>query len=306
VFRYGFSSYAKSRWRAAWLVASVLIACLLSGCEGVGETFSGELAYEHVLAQCEIGPRYPGSPGSGETVKFILAELDSAGLTAETESFVYGGVTLRNVVAKCGSAEKPVVLLGAHFDTRRFADWDAVDPRAPVPGGNDGASGVAVLLELARCLDCSSMQSQVWFVFFDGEDQGNIGGWPWSVGAERFANDLQTMPDQAIIVDMIGDADQDMYYEYNSDSALQEHIWGIAAGLGYSDWFIPLYRHTIIDDHLPFARRGSRSVDIIDFDYAFWHTQEDTADKVSPLSLERVGRVLEVLLEERPFEEESD
>jgi Zn-dependent M28 family amino/carboxypeptidase len=102
-----------------------------------------------------------------------------------------------------------------------------------------------------------------------------------------------------VLVDMIGDADQQLYYEGNSDEALQTWIWDIAAELGYEAYFIQEHRFTMIDDHLPFARRGIPAVDIIDFDYPYWHTVEDTADKVSPDSLLRVGRTLEVWLEAR-------
>jgi Zn-dependent M28 family amino/carboxypeptidase len=96
---------------------------------------------------------------------------------------------------------------------------------------------------------------------------------------------------------MIGDADQQLYLERNSDADLQTYLWEIAATLGYTETFIPLYRWTMLDDHLPFARRGIPAVDIIDFDYPYWHTTQDTPDKVSAESLERVGRVLEVWLE---------
>ena len=108
---------------------------------------------------------------------------------------------------------------------------------------------------------------------------------------------LFLIPDWMLVGDMIGDADQNIYYERNSDMELSAQLWAIAAKLGYKDNIIPEPRHTIIDDHLPFVEQGIPSVDMIDFDYAYWHTLEDTADKVSPTSLERVGRTLEVWLE---------
>jgi Zn-dependent M28 family amino/carboxypeptidase len=100
-----------------------------------------------------------------------------------------------------------------------------------------------------------------------------------------------------ILVDMVGDADQQFYYEGNSDPALREELWQIAADLGYGETFIPEHRWTMIDDHVPFARRGIPAVDIIDFDYPYWHTTQDTCDKVSAQSLERVGRVVEQYVE---------
>jgi len=100
-----------------------------------------------------------------------------------------------------------------------------------------------------------------------------------------------------ILLDMIGDSDQQIYYEVNSDRALSDRIWSVAAQLGYGDHFIPQARWQIIDDHIPFAKRGIPAIDIIDFDYPYWHTINDTTDKVSPDSLERVGRTLQMFLE---------
>ncbi len=96
---------------------------------------------------------------------------------------------------------------------------------------------------------------------------------------------------------MIGDADQNIYYEQNSDKDLQQQLWGIAARLGYSAQFIPQYKWSMADDHTPFLEHGIRAVDLIDFDYPYWHTTQDTEDKVAGASLERVGRVLQTWLE---------
>jgi glutaminyl-peptide cyclotransferase len=154
-----------------------------------------------------------------------------------------------------------------------------------------------VLLELARVVDLSAVDGSVWLVFFDAEDNGRLDGWDWIVGSRRFAESLDFQPEYVIVVDMIGDADQSIYLEANSDPVLQDHIWKIAARLGYADYFIPEVRHSMLDDHTPFLERGITAVDIIDFDYPYWHTVSDTADKVSAESLERVGRTLETLLE---------
>jgi Zn-dependent M28 family amino/carboxypeptidase len=171
----------------------------------------------------------------------------------------------------------------------------------PVPGAVDGASGVAVLLELARTLDLNNIDREIWLAFFDVEDNGGDGipGFDWIVGSTHMAGTLEIVPEAMVLVDMIGDADQQLYYEGNSDPELQGHLWDIAAELGFGDFFIPQIRYTMIDDHLPFARLGIPAVDIIDFDYPYWHTVEDTADKASPDSLLRVGRTIEVWLETR-------
>jgi Zn-dependent M28 family amino/carboxypeptidase len=167
----------------------------------------------------------------------------------------------------------------------------------PVPGANDGASGVAVLLELARVLDLSKVHHEIWLAFFDAEDNGYIERWNWLVGSTYMAETLRVQPEAMILLDMIGDSDQQIYYEVNSDRALSDRIWSVAAQLGYGDHFIPQARWQIIDDHIPFAKRGIPAIDIIDFDYPYWHTINDTTDKVSLDSLERVGRTLQMFLE---------
>jgi glutaminyl-peptide cyclotransferase len=246
-----------------------------------------------------FGPRYPGSPGHTAVGDYILAELERLGWQAEEQPFVYQGVAVRNLIGKANVGRGEIVLIGAHYDTRKIADMTSGSDE-PVPGAVDGASGVAVLLELARVLDLPTVPHEIWLVFFDAEDQGNGGmpGWDWIVGSTYFARNLAVTPAAVVVVDMIGDADQQLYYEGHSDPALREQLWQIAAGLGYGAFFIPELRYTMVDDHLPFTRLGIPSVLIIDFDYAYWHTVEDTADKASADSLLRVGHTLQVWLEE--------
>lgn len=283
----------------SWLVIAVmlLVGILTSGCQAPSgpQTFDGQRAYQHVMAQCDLGPRPTGSAAGWATGDYIIAELEELGWAVTSQEFTYKGIKGRNITGRRGRG--PIVILGAHYDTRPYADHDPVDKNQPILGANDGASGVAVLLELARCLDESQIQNEVWLAFFDAEDRGRLDGWPFSVGAEFFASQLAEMPEYVVVVDMVGDTDQGIFFEHNSDAALQRQIWAIAANLGYQEYFIPEYKWTIIDDHLPFAKRGLRAVDIIDFDYPYWHTTQDTPDKVSPESLYRVGRVLEELLE---------
>lgn len=261
------------------------------------EQFDGEHAFMHLDAQMSFGPRPTGSEAHRAVGDYILDALVAENWSVETQSFAYAGVEGRNLIARMGEGDGAPIILGAHYDTRLRADQDAVNPSAPVPGANDGASGVAVLLELARVLDVSQTRSEVWLAFFDAEDNGRLDGWEWIVGSRYFVENLTVMPQYAIIVDMVGDSDQDIYYERNSDVALQEYIWGIADSLGYSDTFFAEYRHSMLDDHTPFLEQGIPAVDIIDFDYPYWHTVEDTIDKVSADSLERVGRTLEKFLE---------
>jgi glutaminyl-peptide cyclotransferase len=259
--------------------------------------FEGGLAYEYVLAQEALGPRPTGSQAGWATGDYIIEQLESLGWAVETQEFVFQGVRGRNVIGKAGRG--PVVIIGAHYDTRPAADREPNPDsrRRPILGANDGGSGVAVLLELARVLGLERLDQQVWLAFFDAEDQGHLDGWPFSVGAREMAQNLLIRPQAVVVVDMVGDADQEIYYERNSDAQLSAELWAIAAGLGYSNSIISQPKYMIIDDHLPFVEQGIPSVDMIDFDYPYWHTLEDTADKVSPTSLERVGRTLEVWLE---------
>jgi Zn-dependent M28 family amino/carboxypeptidase len=262
------------------------------------QTFDGQRALADVETQVAFGPRTPGSSGHARVQGWMRAELAEAGWETRVQSAQMLGHTVENVIAYRGD-EPPRVILGAHYDTRLHADQDP-DPakqQDPVPGANDGASGVAVLLELARVLPEDG--GPVWLVFFDAEDNGRIEGWDWILGSQAFVAELEFQPEAAVIVDMIGDADQNIYIERNSNPELSEEIWEIAAELGYGRSFIPTPRHSILDDHTPFLQAGIPAVDIIDFDYPYWHTTEDTVDKVSAESLEAVGRTLQEWLARR-------
>jgi len=254
--------------------------------------FDGERALQSIKTQLDFGPRTPGSEGHDKIVSWMVEELNSSHWIVSIQKIPYGDYTIQNVIAKRGEGV-PWVILGAHYDTRFFSDQDP-DPekwKQPVPGANDGASGVAVLLEMARILPMD-LPGEIWLVFFDAEDNGNIPGWDWILGSQAFVNELEGQPDAVVIVDMIGDLVQDIYWEKNSDQGLTREIWGIAEKLGYGDRFISSPRYRILDDHMPFLWAGIPAVDIIDFDYPAWHTADDTIDKVSAKSLQVVGDVL--------------
>jgi len=259
--------------------------------------FDGTSAFQYLQAQMAIGPRPTGSDAGRKTGDYIVAQLRKYDWQVEEQEFVYRGVPGRNIIAKAGDG--PVALIGAHYDTRRLADNDP-DPslrNEPVPGANDGASGVAVLLELARVLDKGRLKYEVWLTFFDAEDNGRLDGWEFIAGSQEMAGRLTVRPEMVVIADMIGDRDQQLYKEQNSNPELVARIWDIAARLGYDEIFLPTAKWSMMDDHTPFLQKGIPAVDLIDFDYPYWHTTQDTADKVAPESLGRVGRVLQVLLE---------
>lgn len=253
--------------------------------------FDGARAFEDVVTQVSFGPRIPGTEGHARTVEWIRDELLEAGWQVEDQESEALGNPIRNLVAK-RSDDNPQIILGAHYDTRIYADNDpdAANHTLPVPGANDGASGVAVLLELARTLPTDSVN--VWLVFFDAEDNGRITGWDWSLGSREFVANNPVQPRAVVIVDMIGDADLNIYKERNSDPVLTDEIWAVAGSLEYGDWFLPEYKFSMIDDHTPFLEAGIPAVVLIDFDYPYWHTVADTPDKVSSQSLEAVGKTL--------------
>jgi Zn-dependent M28 family amino/carboxypeptidase len=226
-------------------------------------------------------------------------KLEEESWTTEIQEATMMGHPIKNVVARReGEEDKPWILLGAHYDTRIFADQDPdLEKRnQPVPGANDGASGVAVLLELARVLP-ETYPGTIWLVFFDAEDNGGIQGWDWILGSRAFVDQLGGQPDAVVIVDMIGDADLNIKMEPSSDARLTAEIWSQAAELGYKEYFLPVPGPRVLDDHTPFLRAGIPAVDIIDFDYLYWHTTADTLDKVSAESLQVVGETLVAWLE---------
>lgn len=255
------------------------------------ETFDGERALADVEAQVAMGPRTPGSAGHAQVREWMRTELENTGWLVEVHEAERLGHPIYNIIAKKGG-ELPQIILAAHYDTRFIADHDPVETKRsePVPGANDGASGVAVLLELARILPDDTVP--VWLVFFDAEDNGRIEGWDWILGSRAFVEEIPVRPRAVIIVDMVGDADLNLYYERNSNVTLRAEIWKTAERLGYGDIFIPSEKHSMLDDHTPFLEKGIPAVDIIDFDYPYWHTTEDTADKVSADSLKAVGDTL--------------
>ncbi len=253
--------------------------------------FDAQRAYEDVETQVSFGPRSPGTPGHDQIRKWIQAELESAGWQVEVQESESMGHPVKNILAK-RTTEPPKILIGAHYDSRIYADHDP-DPanhNQPVPAANDGASGVAVLLELARSLPQDSIP--VWLVFFDAEDNGRIEGWDWILGSREFVNKNPIRPQAVVIVDMIGDADLNIYREMNSNPEITDEIWDTAKDLGYGDKFIDTAKHSILDDHTPFLEVGIPAVDIIDFDYPYYHTTQDTPDKVSAESLKAVGDTL--------------
>ncbi len=254
-------------------------------------SFDGNRAYADVQTQVAFGPRIPGSDGHARVVAWIRTELKFAGWQVEIQESEVLGHPIQNIVAK-RNADAPQVIIGAHYDSRIYADEDPNpgNTNKPVPAANDGASGVAILLELARTLPKDTVN--VWLVFFDAEDNWNIEGWDGELGSREFVKSNIIRPRAVVIVDMLGDADLNIYKERNSNPELTDEIWATAKNLGLERKFIADYKYSMTDDHTPFLQAGIPAVDIIDFDYPYWHTTGDTPDKVSAESLETVGKTL--------------
>jgi Zn-dependent M28 family amino/carboxypeptidase len=273
--------------------------------------FSGDSAYAFAEEQLGFGHRPTGSPQLELARQRIIQILESQGWEVVVQPFqhsangqVYEG---RNIIAKKGTG--PITIIGSHYDSRLLADNDPIEDKRTegVPGANDGASSTGALLELAGVIDDHyTVTNQIWLVFFDAEDNGRIPGWDWIIGSTYMAQNLQELGFQALdvefmlLLDMVGEADgQEFLIEsYSLQSAPDQvvAIWQAAGILGYADYFPPVRRGPITDDHLPFIQQGIPAVDIIDLRYPYWHTTDDTLDKISPQSLDRVGEVVEFYL----------
>ena len=276
------------------VAGGVIATLLLSNRDSTPPSFNADRSYADVKYQVDLGPRIPGSQPHAQAVQWIVTTLKQYGWQVDLQETQLMNQPIQNIIAKKGSGNKPWRIIGAHYDSRMLADQDPnpANRTKPVPGANDGASGVAVLLELARDLNFNLANEQVWLVFFDSEDQGDIPGWDWILGSQAFVDQLNGVPDAVVVIDMIGDSNLDIYKEKNSNVALTDAIWQIATDLGYQQQFIHQYKYSMEDDHTPFLQKGMPAIDIIDFDYPYCHTISDTTDKVSTTSLKVVGDTL--------------
>lgn len=273
---------------------SIISACTSQVPNPDPQEFDSDRAFQDLEYQVGLGPRVMGSQSHEQVREWLVSTHNNLGWDVEIQSTIYKGQDVHNIVAKRDvNQDFPWIILGAHYDSRIIADRDPlpVNRTEPVPGANDGASGVSVLTELARVLP-ADLKTNIWLVYFDAEDNGSLPGGEWILGSQAFVESLETNPDAVVIVDMVADRELNIHIEKNSDFKLTQEIWEVAASLGYEDVFINSPKYRIIDDHLPFIQAGIPAVDIIDFDYPYWHTVSDTTDKVSPESLKIVGEVL--------------
>jgi glutaminyl-peptide cyclotransferase len=286
--------------RRAALALVLLVACKEAP---PPREFDGAAAFGYVEQQMAFGPRIPGTPGH-ERMKGWLDSLARARadtvIVQDWEHVTAKGVKLqlRNVIARFNPGASERVLYLAHWDTRPRTDSPlSTDSSGVVPGANDGASGVAVLMGVADALRRQRPTIGVDLLFTDGEDWGSFeDSTETLIGARYYAQHQVpgNTPLYAILFDMVGDKDLQIHPEGNSMLGAPEvvsRVWEIARSLGYAGTFIDSPKHTLTDDHVPLQRVGIRAIDVVDFDYPAWHTKDDTLDKVSAQSLQIVGDV---------------
>ncbi len=262
------------------------------------EDFSGERAFAHVEKLVGIGARPSGSEGAKQAAAYLKEQLRAAGLEVEEQTFhagtPRGPVQFRNVIGRThGSKRGRMIVIGSHYDTKWLPDLRFV-------GANDSGSSSGVLLELARV---AGRERDLWFVFFDGEEAvreygRDDGLWGSTFFVETLKGEGRASAVEAmILLDMVGDRDLRVTMPANCTGWLVQQVFDAATSLGWRELFT-YRRQEVLDDHVPFVAAGIPAVNIIDFEFGsgpgrhdYWHTEEDTLDKVSPRSLEVAGRV---------------
>ncbi|MFN0056138.1 MAG: M28 family peptidase [Planctomycetales bacterium] len=320
--------------RRSWRLIAALVFCL-----GIGEDrgvigsdekpaaaaaqskepadFDADRAYADLVKVCEIGPRISGTEGMDQQQQLLAEHFSKLGAKVQFQSFdarhpVSGGaVRMNNMIISWHPEAAQRVLLCCHYDTRPLPDRDS-DPnlasRGRFLGANDGASGVALLMEMGRHLPTLETTYGVDFVFFDGEELVYGEKDEYFLGSTHFARDYRARPPEhkylfGVLVDMIGDKQLQLYQEINSLKYAQQlthSIWKTAKRLGIKE-FVAKRKHEVRDDHLPLNKIAKiPTCDLIDFDYPHWHTTRDVPSACSGASLAKVGRVLLAWLQEVP------
>ncbi len=270
--------------------------------------FSGDRALANVQAQIAIGPRVAGTAQGVQASDILTRELTSLGWDVVIQPITLTNATVaRNIIAirKNTDRNAPIAILGAHYDSRAGADADP-DPAnrtLQTPGANDNASGVGVLLELARTLDVNATKHAVCLVFFDDDDNANLPGWEPAVGSTNFVRALSQAtfpchaPQFAIIVEMVGAKNQKIYLDKSSNLGLSRAIWQVATKLGHDNQLISRQTGPITGAHTPFLQAGIPAAILFGADYPYQHSMQDTLDKINADSLAAVGSTLETWLE---------
>ncbi len=269
--------------------------------------FDAERAFEDLQAQCDLGPRNPNSDAAQAAIQMYSSILKPLADTLNLQNFQMddpyssGKLNLTNIVARFQPHKTQRIILCAHWDSRPRAEYDPSDPETPMIAANDGASGVAILLEIARQLHANPVNPGVDIILFDGEDYGKPRDLQnYLLGSRYYVDHAYTpLAQQVILLDMVGDAQLTIKVDpvsYRSAPRLVEEIWQLASDIGYNQFQL-VAGASMYDDHVPFIEKGIQAIDIIDFEYpgpnnTYWHTHNDTPDKCSAESLEAVGNTL--------------
>jgi hypothetical protein len=265
--------------------------------------FDSQRAMGIVTFLTALGPRVAGSDALTAAAERIEEELQDRGWQVEVQEFELDGVIRRNIVAKAGEGE--AILVGTHYDSSPLADLDPDEAArlTPPAGANDGASGTAVLLELASALDKERLPGQVWLVFFDG--QYGSDGQPVAAGVQAWIEQTPPAeaPQAAALTALVGGAKQQFSIDQASDPVLSQQLWEVAEQLGYAAWFIPEPQAGLDLGQAALAGLGGPVAVIAGSDSPVWRTSLDTTEQIDPESLGRVGRTLQVYLERQPATE---
>ncbi|MDD3802873.1 MAG: M28 family peptidase [bacterium] len=268
-------------------------------------SIDSDYGFSLIEKQCEFGARVPGTVPHEQCVSLIISEASKWADTVYTQKFrktvSYSTDTIEftNIIAELNPNQKNDVMLFSHYDSRPFSSQKNI----PTPGANDGASSTGLLLALMKKMKADKFERRAVFVFFDGEDGGRELYYDeWFIGSKYYAQNYKgDLPKTAILLDMIGDKDLLIQKEGNSELAnpdLNSAIFKNAAKLNKSS-FKNSIGYFVDDDHVPLNKIGFRCVDIIDMNYPYWHTPEDTPDKCSKKSLCDVGEVILKTIYER-------
>lgn len=273
--------------------------------------FDGQAALELARRQVAFGPRVPGTEAHRAQAEWMAARLHSLGAEVVVDSFRWSttrgdSLALRNIQARFRPEQTRRVLVLAHWDTRPTADAEDDPSRraTPIPGANDGASGTAVVLHLAELLAASPPPMGVDLLLLDGEDWGPTPD-DMFLGARRYASTLpeEGRPVYGVLLDMVGDADPRFPiegYSLEVAPALVRKVWRVASRLGYGGHFTDRVGQRLGDDHLPLNEAGIPTIDVIDFEYGpdnrYWHTLDDTPERLSASTLGMVGEVVTELI----------
>jgi glutaminyl-peptide cyclotransferase len=285
-----------------------------AGAPSTGATatgFSGSAAYNYAKAQVDFGPRVPGTVAAKQAGDWIIRQMRARADTVIVQSFTHTTADgrklhLRNILARFRPELPERVLYVTHWDSRPISEsaTTEAEKKMPVPGANDGASGVGLFVALGDVLKKTKPTVGVDLLFTDGEDYGQFGPPEVDVliGSRYFADHPPSpgyKPLYGVLWDMIGDKDLRIPYEMNSFQQAPEvvsRVWQTAADMGYGDIFVQESGGLVTDDHLPLLKSGMRVIDVIDLDYPPHHTPQDTMDKISAKSLATVGDVATALV----------